>query len=225
MVEGREAPNTNANTHADSVTVSLPSGASFEGLPVASVATALGVTLPRLQRLLKSDRFAPHVHKGERKTRTGTRTVTVVSVSVLDALKEALVEAEGEQKRKHSHGEALPFAATEGDQRHAAAIELLTREYRERIEEQSRTIADLRADKQELKEKNQKLVEEREREHSRAEALLLENEKLKALPPMVQTASSGASGGDSGASGVPGGASAPPAQREGVLRGFLRRWW
>ena len=224
MVEGREAPNTNANTHADSVTVSLPSGASFEGLPVASVATALGVTLPRLQRLLKSDRFAPHVHKGERKTRTGTRTVTVVSVSVLDALKEALVEAEGEQKRKHSHGEALPFSATEGDQRHAAAIELLTREYRERIEEQSRTIADLRADKQELKETNQRLLEEREREHSRAEALLLENEKLKAIEPMVQTASSGASGGDSTGATAQSGASMPKEPRASFFE-KLRRFW
>lgn len=223
-MEGQEAPNTNANTHADSVTVSLPSGASFEGLPVASVATALGVTLPRLQRLLKADRFAPHVHKGERKTRTGTRMVTVVSVSVLDALKEALVEAEGEQKRKHSHGESLPFSATEGDQRHAAAIELLTREYRERIEEQSRTIADLRADKQELKETNQKLVEEREREHSRAEALLLENERLKAIGAVPATTPQDTQNGDSTGVAAQSGASAPPAPPGGVLR-FLRRWW
>lgn len=210
----QEESNTNGNGNADSVSVSLPSGESMEGLPMASVANALGVTLPRLQRLLKAERFAPHVYKGERKTRTGTRTVTVVSISVLDALKEALIEGEGEHKRKHSRAEALPFTPTESDQRHAAAIELLTREYRERIEEQARTIADLRTDKQELKEKNQMLLEEREREHSRAEALLLENEKLKAIGAMALDAPPSAAGGDSTGSSVPESASVPPEQKK-----------
>jgi hypothetical protein len=67
-----------------------------DSVTVCEAAQRLGFTLPRLQRLLKRPEFAPHVHQAERPTRTGTRTVTLVSVSVLEALR----STESEQKRK-----------------------------------------------------------------------------------------------------------------------------
>ncbi len=80
-----EAPeNANGNTSGESITVS-------------DAAERLGITLPRLQRLLRRPDFAAHVHKAEHQTRTGTRTVTLVSVSVLPALSSVAAE----QKREH----------------------------------------------------------------------------------------------------------------------------
>jgi hypothetical protein len=211
-------PNTNANTYGDTVTVSLGSGDSVEAIPVADAARLLGVTLPRLQRTLKHPEFFPHVLKTERPTKTGTRTVTVISVSVMDALKAALSEGDGEQKRKQSHPEAFVFSPGEAEQRHRAALELLTREYSDRIEEQGRTITDLRRDKEDLRGEREKLLEELKQERERALLLASEVEKLKALPAMEQMEAQGNPGGDSGGSVVSGRESAPQSPQG-------RRFW
>jgi hypothetical protein len=131
------------------------------------MATRLGVTLPRLMRLLKRPELAPLCWQESRPTRTGTRTVTLVSISVQERLKEAFTEADTEQKRKHLRGEPLAF----DDPRFRAMVAMLTREQRERIEEQTRTIADLRGDKE-------RLLEEQKRLHLRMEALEFENRAL-----------------------------------------------
>ena len=152
--------NTNANSPAESVTI-----------PVTELAAKLSVPLPRLQRALKREQFASHVSKADRKTRTGTRTVTVVNISVLPALEAALREGEGEQKREHSRPEVL----TSDEPNLRAMLDFVTRQADARIGEQARTIEDLRKDKDELRG-------ELERERLRAEALAFEVLQLKALP-------------------------------------------
>ena len=89
--------NTNENSPSEAVTVSL-----------SDAAARLGITLPRLTRLLKRPEFAAGVTKAERQTKTGTRTVTLISVSVFEAIRLTLGEQEREQfglKRSRS-GEA-----------------------------------------------------------------------------------------------------------------------
>jgi hypothetical protein len=136
------------------------------------MATRLGVTLPRLMRLLKRPELTSLCWQESRPTRTGTRTVTLVSISVQERLKEAFTEADTEQKRKHLRGEPLAF----DDPRFRAMVAMLTREQRERIEEQTRTIADLRNDKE-------RLLEEQKRLHLRMEALEFENWALIEAKP------------------------------------------
>ena len=87
----------NENSSGDTVTVSL-----------SDAAARLGITLPRLTRLLKRPEFVAGITKAERQTRTGTRTVTLISVSVFEAIRLTLGEQEREQfglKRSRS-GEA-----------------------------------------------------------------------------------------------------------------------
>jgi hypothetical protein len=145
---------------------------SSDSVTVSVMAERLGVTLPRLMRLLKRPELAPLCWQESRPTRTGTRTVTLVSVSVQERLKEAFTEADTEQKRKHLRGEPLAF----DDPRFRAMVAMLTREQRERIEEQTRTIADLRDDKE-------RLLEEQKRLHLRIEALAFENQRLIEAKP------------------------------------------
>jgi len=96
------------------------------------------------------------------------------------------------------------------------------RELIEQLKTENARLADALATAQRLTDQAQQLQLMTER---RAKELEDENKKLKALPAMVQTAPSGASGDDSTDATAQSGASAPPAQREGILRGFLRRWW
>ena len=89
---------------------------SPDTVPLSEAAERLGVTLPRLQRLLRRAEFAPHVSKGERRTRTGTRTVTLVSVSVLPDLRSTIEgqkhEQNGANRYRSEGGEA---SAREGE--------------------------------------------------------------------------------------------------------------
>jgi hypothetical protein len=145
---------------------------SDDSVTVSVMATRLGVTLPRLMRLLKRPELTSLCWQESRPTRTGTRTVTLVSVSVQERLKEAFTEAGTEQKRKHLRGEPLAF----DDPRFRAMVAMLTREQRERIEEQTRTIADLRGDKERLQDEQKRL-------HLRMEALEFENRALIEAKP------------------------------------------
>ena len=165
--------NGNGNSTLRSVNVTP----SADAIPITEAARSLAVTLPRLQRALKRQEFASHVWQEARPTRTGTRTVTVVSISVLDRLKAVLREGSGEHKRERSHGEALVSDSAEGE-RLRAVWELAMRQADARIREQAETITDLRQDKE-------RLIKEHERERSRAEALVLEVQDLRALaaPP------------------------------------------
>jgi hypothetical protein len=80
-------------------------------LTVAEAAQQLNVTLPRLRRMLARPDFAACLLQVERQTKTGTRTSTVLPVSVLVSLQQALesgetakrdVEAEREQEREQT---------------------------------------------------------------------------------------------------------------------------
>ena len=133
--------NSNRNAYREAIneSVSVPEKVTVptpepESVTISKAAETLGVTLPRLARLLKRPEFAASVSKGERQTRTGTRTVTLVRVSVLDALRRALFETENEaktddeakeeagpeqkrkQKREHLHGgdERYRYRSDEG---------------------------------------------------------------------------------------------------------------
>lgn len=98
----------NANTNAETVTVAAGKATdpSVDGIPVTEVSQRLGVTLPRLQRALKRPEFAGAVSTGVRITRTGTRTVTLVNVRILDSLSRWLDE--GKQKHLPPKVFALP---------------------------------------------------------------------------------------------------------------------
>lgn len=73
-------------------------GGPAEWLTVAEAAARLGVSVPRLRRLLARPDLAPLVENRTRQTRTGTRTAQGVPVPVLVSLRAAL--------------DALPDAAT-----------------------------------------------------------------------------------------------------------------
>jgi hypothetical protein len=91
-----DAGNENENKNAGEVV-----------LTVAEAAALLNVTIPRLRRLLARPDFAPLLRQQERRTRTGTRTSTVIPESVLVSL-QAIVESgetsfpgqEAEQERE-----------------------------------------------------------------------------------------------------------------------------
>ncbi len=68
-----------------------------ELLTVAEAAGRLGVSIPRLRRLLAHPEWSQHTHTIERETKTGTRTSTVVPVSVLPAIQSAISERERNQ--------------------------------------------------------------------------------------------------------------------------------
>ena len=121
---------------------------------VSELAARLDVTLPRLQRVLKREPFAALLQKQARATRTGTRTVTCVSVSVIPALQEALREGNNEHKREHLR--PLPLVSPT-DEQTRAYLEMLTRQADARIAEQAQTIADLRRDKDELRLERERL--------------------------------------------------------------------
>lgn len=135
---------------------------------ISEAAERLGVTLPRLQRALKRPEFAAHVRIGERPTRTGTRTVTLVSVSVLGDLSRWL----GEQKHKQKRPESLPSeAGAQGGQ--LTPAEATARGFYERLDAQRREqIAELKA----------ALEHERQTTRALADALARE-QALRALPP------------------------------------------
>jgi len=103
--------NTNGNTTGESVSV-----------PLSEAAATLGITLPRLTRLLKRPEFAAGVSKSERQTRTGTRTITLVSVSVLEAVRFSLSEHKHEQYGPNHYRSG---AAGSGDQLPALALQIL----------------------------------------------------------------------------------------------------
>ena len=96
-----EDANGNANGNAETVRVPVPVPEGDPvGIPLADAAARLGVTRPRLSRLLRQPELAAGLTKGPRKTRTGTRTVTFVSVPVLEAARRLLAEGEREQERE-----------------------------------------------------------------------------------------------------------------------------
>jgi hypothetical protein len=124
------------------------------------------VTEPRLRRLLSRPDFRSYARQEERKTRTGTRTATVIPVRVLPDFRAALEKeagSNGQREREQKQPEA--FASI------AAAYETVLREKEARI-------ADLQT----------ALEHEREQSRRLAEALARE-QTLRALPsPSPQTA-------------------------------------
>lgn len=90
-----------------------------ESITVSEAAQRLGVTLPRLTRLLKRPEFAAHIAKAERQTKTGTRTVTLVDVTILETLRLTLSE------HKHEQNEPNRYLSDEGGQLPALAVRLL----------------------------------------------------------------------------------------------------
>jgi chromosome segregation ATPase len=137
------------------------------------LAERLGVSVPRLQRLLKRPEFASHVHKGERQTATGTRTVTLVSVSVIGQVEQAIRDQRdgtGEQKRERLHAEAL----VSDDERARALVGMVMQQAEARISELSTALADVRGERN-------RLLEEREHFQSRIEALVSEVQELRSI--------------------------------------------
>lgn len=93
-----ENENSNANGFDDSVCV-----------PLSEAAARLRIILPRLTRLVKRPEFTSGITKTERQTKTGTRTVTLVSISVLEAVRLMISEQKHEQNgaKRYRSGEAL----------------------------------------------------------------------------------------------------------------------
>lgn len=114
---------------------------SEEWVTVAEAARRLDTNEPRLRRLLKLPDFAEAVRQETRQTKTGTRTGTVVSVSVLPTLREALEKgtgSESQHKQEREHSEALSL------QQVAAVYQALAAEKEARIRQQEREIEHLR---------------------------------------------------------------------------------
>lgn len=72
--------NGNANGNAN--------GSAGAAISVSAAAERLGMTLPRLQRILKRPEFAEHVWRGPLQTKTGIRMATLVSPALLAALQQ-----------------------------------------------------------------------------------------------------------------------------------------
>ena len=84
-----------------------------EFLTIAEAATRLGVTIPRLRRLLARPQFAPYCKTVARQTRTGIRTATVIPVSVLSSIQiDATQPVEREHKQEREQ-ERLPASPDE----------------------------------------------------------------------------------------------------------------
>lgn len=109
-------PDANANSTGESVTVSDTRPLPADTLPLTEAAQQLGLTLPRLQRILKRPEFAAHVHTGQRQTKTGTRTVTLVSVSILADIGRWATEQKREQYGQNHYRSALAEAQQDGAQ-------------------------------------------------------------------------------------------------------------
>ena len=81
-----------------------------ETVTLAEAVKRLDTNLPRLTRLISKPPYAEYVRREVRPTKTGMRTVTLLSVSILDALKAELQERTGsdsEQKQKQDYSELL----------------------------------------------------------------------------------------------------------------------
>ena len=185
--------NGNANTTGDSVPVSVP-----EALTLAEAAERLSITLPRLTRLLKRAEFAPGVSQVQRATKTGTRTVTLVSVSVIEAVLLSLTEqkhkqygpnryrspeGEGRQEEERDAGQLSPLVAallTEQEARLAASraeIVLVAAFYERLILEKDTRLAEMA----------EALAHEREQSRRQADAPARE-QGLRALLPHAEEA-------------------------------------
>lgn len=159
-----EQENINGNGNANGTVT--PEALPFEAVPVQDLARELAITLPRLQRLLKRPEFARSVHKGERQTQTGTRTVTLVNVSIVPALREQIQSqsgAAGEQKREQKRTETLAL----DDERTRVLVSLLMQQAEARIQELSASLSDVRAERD-------RLLTEQERERKRTETLVFD---------------------------------------------------
>ena len=99
---------------------------------VAEAAQELGVTVPRLRRLLARPDFARHVTERERRTRTGTRTSKGVPVTVLVSLREALERPEAQE------ASAEPERERENE---TVIVSVLVEELRARIADLSDALA------------------------------------------------------------------------------------
>lgn len=217
----------NGNTNGTNGSPEVFAGAS--SVTLTDLAGRLGVSLPRLQRLLKRPEFVRHVRKGQRKTATGTRTVTLVSVSVLEALEQAVREAETEQK--HYRGAAIvsevSVSEVSDDERARAMVAIVLHQTEARIAELSAALSDVRGERN-------RLLMERERERLRIEALEFEVWELRSIAAKNQARAepmpdaSGDPGrltesGDTGQSGVDIPAGSPAVDSEPLPP--VRRSW
>ncbi|MDX1935176.1 MAG: hypothetical protein SFU56_21475 [Capsulimonadales bacterium] len=134
-------------------------------ISVSEAAQQLGVNLPRLLRYLRREPFVAYLRKEDRKTRTGMRTVTLVSVSILSELKRALREENPQQKQKQFVASTEPVSPPVEDPR-VPLLEALIREQRARISD--------------LQEEKVRLLQERETLRQYTELLVLERDRRSA---------------------------------------------
>lgn len=101
-----------------------------ELLTVAEAGKALSVSIPRLRRLLARPEFASYSQRIDRQTRTGTRTATVIPISVLAHLRtEIEKQNEREQERER------PNSFSSGSSEVSVYVQALLREKDARIAE------------------------------------------------------------------------------------------
>lgn len=152
-------------------------GAPGELLTVAEAAARLGVSLPRLRRLLARPENAACLTSVTRETRTGTRTATAIPFSFLSELK-ALCEREKapqrpqEREREQIHTdrpESFPFPS-EG-----ALVRRVMDEQAARIEDLRGQVASLQAQLDAANERQAALLNALAREQA-----------MRALPPAPQ---------------------------------------
>jgi len=164
-------------------------------LTVSEAAAELGTTQPRLRRLLVRPDFAGRTQTETRETKTGTRTATVVPVSVLDDLRAALEAApvrEQKQEREQSPHHALPPSekASRDQEREQERGPAAAFSFPADVEESdqlsplaARLVGEMEARIADLKEQNERLASALQREQEgRAR-----DQALRALLPPVES--------------------------------------
>lgn len=192
--------------------------AAAEFVTVADAAAQLGTNLPRLQRLLKRPEFAAHAIKQERSTRTGTRTVTTVNVSVLPLLRVALDEGITEQKHEHKRPKVLAL----GDEQTRVYLQFMMDQADARIREQAATIEDLRRDKDEWRTERERLQGQVLTLASEVQSLRLLAEAAAPADDVSQEATEAPQSLDVELGGITASPAADMAQEQ--RRGFWIRW-
>ena len=147
-------------------------------LTVAEAAKRLGVSIPRLRRLLARPEFASCARQVTHETKTGTRTAMAVPVPVLPALQTAIEQGNGQQ-REREQGEPFSLSAQEL----AVYTDRMLAERERLIAEKDARIADLTA-----------RIEYLEQAHRHALEALAREQALRALPPVQPEAQTPAEG-------------------------------
>lgn len=205
-----------------------------EGIPLSEAAAQLGITRPRLQRLLQRPQWASASWKTERETRTGTRTVTLVRVSVLPALQTEIIEREREQdgpacSRSYSRSDSMQSRSASRDtsgQLEPLAAALLA--------EKDARIGELTAALEHERETTRRLTEALSREqHLRLLPPPASRAVSAVAPSAVSDTARGATRDTADDAAAPSAQNAPAAAPDGPETGAAddqgserrRRWW